>query len=294
MKYHLILRKFEMDSEKLKKKLADNGYNISVDKLSKRIIAIGDGGGLKKPDEVSVLLKEECFGEFSQENLRNAVIELGRKFDEVNLRVKAYPGIRIPESAIKKKLAKFFKAGEGGVNLLVELYNDKGLKYRILSYENKMAGDKSGYENLAVLVENPRLVEEIGDFLRLCLVFGLKMIVVHDNKDEFTRLLNKAKEATKGRLRGFDVSVFKDLSDVKGYVKIGFSKSAEKGEKDFAEFVKRNRDRKLLLVFGNDTFGLSQNAREKVDVMFHLTPDYQKPLKGNQALAYVLGIYSGA
>src|SRR3989344_1635077 len=128
MKYHLILRKFKMDPEKLKKKLADNGYDVSVDKLNKRIIAIVDGGGLKKPDEVSVLLKEECFGEFSQENLRNAVLGLGKKFGGVNLKVKTY-NTGIPESAIKKKLAKFFKAGEGGVNLLVELYNDKGLKY---------------------------------------------------------------------------------------------------------------------------------------------------------------------
>src|SRR3989344_5998540 len=110
------------------------------------------------------------------------------------------------------------------------------------------------------------------------------------NKKEFETLLNKAKKLTKGKLSEFNVEVIKDLKEL-DYVKIGFSKHSKKNEKDFVQFVKKNNKR-LLFVFGNDTYGLSQKTRDSLDVSFSLGPDKVKPMKANQALAYVLGIYS--
>ena len=47
-----------------------------------------------------------------------------------------------------------------------------------------------------------------------------------------------------------------------------------------------------MLVFGNDTYGLSQEVRDDLDHCFRLT-ELNKPLKANQALSYVLGIFTG-
>ena len=141
--------------------------------------------------------------------------------------------------------------------------------------------------NITILIENPRLVEEISDFLRLCLIFKLNLKVIHNNKKEFENLLNKAKKLTKGRLSEFNVEVVKDLKEL-NYFKIGFSKHAKRNEKDFIKFVKEKKN--LLFVFGNDTFGLSQKVRDDLDASFSLGKDKIKPMKGNQALAYVLGL----
>ena len=116
------------------------------------------------------------------------------------------------------------------------------------------------------------------------------MKVICNNKKEFENLLNKAKKITKGKLSEFNVEVVKDLNEVKGYIKIGFSKHSKKNEKEFVQFIKKKN--KLLFVFGNDTYGLSQGTRDSLDISFSLGPDKNKPMKANQALSYVLGIYT--
>jgi len=67
------------------------------------------------------------------------------------------------------------------------LFKEGKIKYRIFTYKEIKSKPKN---NLTVLIENPRLVEEISDFLRLCLIFNLEFKVIHDNKTEFETLLN--------------------------------------------------------------------------------------------------------
>src|SRR3989344_3355320 len=67
-----------------------------------------------------------------------------------------------------------------------------------------------------------------------------------------------------------------------------FSYKEMKNENEFIKFVKEKKN--LLFVFGNDTFGLSQKVRDDLDASFSLGKDKIKPMKGNQALAYVLGL----
>jgi len=298
MRYHLVLKRFEFDADALKKKVLGLGYKVLPDAVSGRMVAEGGGNGgeLLQLSEVEDVLREEKSGRFQQEVLRQELIVLGKRLGSISLKVRTYPGVKIPASILKKKLLKVMQqagvqVGDGGVPVLIELEQNRGVLYRVLSpIGKKQQGDKSRYRNLAVLLEHPRLVEEVADVLRICLIFGLELKVVHNNKNEFQKLLNKAKSLTKGKLADFHVDVYKDLDEIRDYKKIGFSKNADDGEERLREVFKTHE--KILLVFGNDTFGLSQEARDKVDMLIHLTPDYKKPLKANQALAYVLGMYS--
>ena len=71
---------------------------------------------------------------------------------------------------------------------------------------------------------------------------------------------------------------------------IGFSKHAQKKEIELKEHLKTKKP--LALVFGDDKFGLSQETRDRMDIMFRLTPELKKPLRASHALSYVLGIYT--
>lgn len=301
MKYQLVLRKFDLDLDKLKKKISLlGGNNVSIDQFSKRLFFESNFNKEKFQDlsEVDKILIEETNKTlFKQESLKNDFLKICKKYIDVNLKIKTYDGVRIPASSIKKKLTNALKSTNIKLNessestVLVELLKENGnLFYRILSFNEYKMDDKKMYQNITVLIENPRLVEEISDFLRLCLVFGLKFRVIHKNKKEFLAILNKAKQETKGKLSDFDVKVLNNVNEVKD-IKIGFTKYAQKSEKEFIEFLKKNKG-KMTFVFGNDTFGLTQETRDNVDYLFSLTPEKQKPLKANQALAYVLGIYS--
>src|SRR3989344_7880990 len=277
MKYSLILNKFEIDLNRLKKKLK----SFEIDKLTGRINT-DEKVELEEVDKILVLENENFF---SLEDLRKDISKI--KFNNFNLRVKSY--VKIPSGTIKKKLYPVVnkKLNENSENnILIELFKEGNIKYRIFSYKEMKNENEN---NITILIENPRLVEEISDFLRLCLIFKLNLKVIHNNKKEFENLLNKAKKLTKGRLSEFNVEVVKDLKEL-NYIKIGFSKHAKRNEKDFIKFVKGKKN--LLFIFGNDTFGLSQKVRDDLDASFSLGKDKIKPMKGNQALAYVLGIYA--
>ncbi len=279
MKYSLVLNKFEIDLNNLKRKLK----SFEVDKLTGRINT-DEKMDLEEVERV-LLLEAESF--FNLESLRRDIEKI--KLNDFNLRVKSY--VKIPSGSIKKKLYPIVnkKLNENSENkVLIELFKDGKIKYRIFSYNESK--NKSNYD-ITILIETPRLIEEISDFLRLCLIFNLKMKVIHNNKKEFENMLNRAKKITKGRLSDFNVEVVKDLNEIKGYAKVGFSKHSKKDEKDFVQFIKKNNKR-LLFVFGNDTYGLSQRTRDNLDASFSLGPDKVKPMKANQALAYVMGIYA--
>lgn len=300
MRYHLVLKRFDFDIETLKKKLVGLGYIVLRDVVSGGLIAEGKGDGseLLQLSEIDNVLREEKSGLFQQERLRQDVVALGKRLGSISLRIKMAHGVKIPASILKKKLLKPLhyagvKVEDAGVPLLIELYLNKGIYYRILEpLQEKRVEDKSRYRNLAVLLEHPRLVEEVADVLRICLIFGLKLYVIHNNAKDFERLLNAAKKITKGKLSDFPVEIVKNAHEAGDYGRIGFSKHALRDEKNLKEFFKNAAERKILLVLGNDTYGLSQKSRDELHTLFHLTPDYQKPLKANQALAYVLGLYA--
>jgi len=302
MKYQLILKKFDLDLNILNKKLKDLfNCEISIDKISKRIEVIGnlDINKFLQINEIDKILVEEKGNSlFTFKDLREDIISIGNKSNDINLKIKTYSRITIPANFINKKLANPLKNSHVHINknsenhILIELFKDKEKTfYRIFSSNSKMIDSKkNSYNTITVLIEDPRLIDEISDFLRLCLIFDLKLKVIHKNKKQFEDMLNKAKSITKGKLSDFKVEVVENLDQVKGFIKIGFTKHASKNENDLIKVLKGNNN--FLFIFGNDLYGLSQETRDKLDYSFSLTPDKVKPLKANQALAYVLGIYS--
>src|SRR3989344_2159269 len=292
MKCQLVLRKFDLNLGLLKSKINALKGVVESDFIKDRLnVEIDNYRKLKYFKEIErILIFEKDMTSFSQESLRESVLRIAGKFKDAKIKIKVY-NARIPENAIKKKIIKLIKFNEDSENnLLIEVFNDKGMYYRILSFKNEVKlGDKNKYRNLSVLLEHPRLVEDVSDVLRLCLIFGFELKVIHNNKSEFLKLLNKAKSITKGKLSEFNVDVYRDLNEIKNFKKIGFSKNGNENEEKLKSVFKS--DEKILLVFGNDTFGLSQDSRDRVDMLIHLTPDYKKPLKANQALAYILGVY---
>jgi tRNA G18 (ribose-2'-O)-methylase SpoU len=118
------------------------------------------------------------------------------------------------------------------------------------------------------------------------------LYIVTKNR-EFPKLLKKAKEITKG----IDYEKMKLIvTDTlpKNYTLVGFSKLARENESDLKHFFKEKatNNQQIAFVFGDDKFGLTQETRDKMDFMFHLTPETKKPLRACMAFSYVLGIYT--
>ena len=73
-----------------------------------------------------------------------------------------------------------------------------------------------------------------------------------------------------------------------GGIKVGFSINSKLNENNFKEFY--NKNKKLILIFGNEKFGLTQNLRDKLDYSFRLTKETKKPLRASHALSYIMGL----
>ncbi|MBS3146937.1 hypothetical protein J4471_04550 [Candidatus Woesearchaeota archaeon] len=303
MKYQFLLKRFNLDINVLKNKL--NPFSrgeFTSDNLTNRIQLSGwlNKEKVKNLDEIDIILEEEKQNTpLKFENLRNDLLKIALKHKKVCLRIKQLSSIKISSSVLKKKLENFLinsfiDLQEPKTTILIELFKENGkVFYRIFSYQsNNIIVEKKQFSNLSVLIENPQGKEEIANFLRLCLIFNLGLLVIHEDKEKFHTLLNNAKKETKGKLSNFNVQVYKSLSDVKGYIKIGFSKHAKLHERDLFQFIDKNKNKKILLVFGNEHFGLTQQTRDKLPFLFCLTEEKIKPLKADQALAYFLGIYN--
>ncbi len=163
------------------------------------------------------------------------------------------------------------------------------VSYFLREWRNIPTKANIDYSNFAVVIENPTLVDEVSDFLRLCRIFCVPLFVVTQNK-EFGKILAKAQEVTKGiDFETLKVTVAETFP--KDYVLVGFSKLSQRNEADLKKFLISTKQ-KIALVFGDDKFGLTQRARDKMQVMFRLTPDIKKPLRASHALSFVLGMYS--
>ncbi|MEK6835786.1 MAG: hypothetical protein AABX55_02070, partial [Nanoarchaeota archaeon] len=116
-------------------------------------------------------------------------------------------------------------------------------------------------------------------------IFNLPLNIL-TNKN-INNLINQAKKEAKGiPYEKFTLNVNKKLDGIK----VGFSINSKLDEHDFKEFYNKSKDKKLIFVFGNEKFGLTQNLREKLNYSFRLTHETNKPLRASHALAYILGL----
>lgn len=306
MDYLLFLNRFEFDKDKLKDKINDldssSSFKDDNDNLlvsskldAKKIIVFPEVNHIAVvftgwKDFGFKILKEDCLKLCKDKNIKDYFIE-----------AKFYDKVAISARSLYKHINPYLKYesiifGEDSKNIIyLELKKfDNRLRYR-LSYSNSNLWNKANplkmeLSNFNVVLEEPRLVEEVSDFLRLCWIFKLPLFVLTKDQEKAEKIINKAKKITKGiEYDKFTLRYIPYLS--KDFIKVGFSKHAMKNESDLLEFFKSNSDDRICLVFGNDTYGLSQDVRDDLDYCFRLTPNIKKPLKASQALSYVLGFY---
>ena len=154
---------------------------------------------------------------------------------------------------------------------------------------NKIKPLNINLNNINIILEEPRISEEVSDFMRICYIFKIKFSILTENNEKIEKIINNAKKITKG----IDYSEFKIAlinSIPEDSIKIAFSKHSKKNEIELIKFFKENKNKDMSFIFGNDTYGLSQKVRDKSNCDFRLTPETKKPLKANQSLSYIIGL----
>ncbi len=300
MKYIIFLNKFDLNIKKFQDKIIaidnsakfynDNGLiletNLSLNKLSDREeinkiielytewIELVSFTKLKE-DILKTFKKSKINGTYSVKTNFISPIPISassiyKKFNSVlknNIKYSESPDYTFYIEFIKKNNKKYYRIGI--------IKNTKIMTYQL--------------NNITIVLENPTTIEEISDFLSLSYIFKLPLILMTKNND----LVNKAKKLTKNvPYEKLNLKLTYDLP--KDCIKLGFSKHSKDNELKLKEIYLKNKNKKLLLIFGNEKYGLSQELRDKLDYSFHLTPEFKKPLKASQALSYVIGIFTSS
>ncbi len=302
MKYLLFLSRFELDLIKLKSKIEGLGKNVSFNNTRAGLEVEADSLNVDKVIELQEIEKVielktgwknldfKSLKESSLKSLKNKKYKIQTKF---------YDKIPISSKSIIKQINPFLKfegfkptENEYEEMLLVELKREGTKKLYRLGVSKKEYWEKAKVVkvnmNFVIVLENPSLKEEVGDFLRLCHIFKLPLWIVTNERD-FEKTLSKAKEETKGiDYQEFKMKVTATLPEGK---LVGFSKHATKNESDLKEFFKKEKET-IYLVFGDDKFGLTQGTRDRLNETFRLTPETKKPLRASHALSYILGFYT--
>jgi len=292
MKYLLILNKFELNKEVLKNKVKtilkdanfydDQGLILETNKDVKGILY------LEEINKIFPLYQD--WQKFNFQSFKD-------NFNNLNIKshmVKIHFINKIPisnKSLIKKvNSALNSKYSENPDKIIyIEFIKKQNIPYyRIFivpgEYNEKFKMEKKKL-NIEIVLENPEDKSEIKDFLRLCYIFNLPLnILTNKNIDN---LINKAKQEAKGiPYEKFSLNINKKLEGIK----IGFSINSKLNENNFKEFYGKNKDKKLIFIFGNEKFGLTQDLRDKLDYSFRLTQETNKPLRASHALSYILGL----
>ena len=307
MELLVFLATFGMDVETLKRKIQALGRGVVFEERGlvlevkaehidiKELIYLEE---VERIAEVKSAWKELKFSELE----RDAFNALKGKEKRYKIQVKFYEKIKISASSLYRHVNPFLRR-EGFVPdeekwdslLYLELRKNKGIVEYKCGVSERFLWEKGlpvkvNMENLNVVLENPSLKEEVADFLRVCWIFKLPLIIVTKEKD-FARLLEKAKEETKGIIYNeFKLKVVNSFKE-EGIL-VGFSKRAVKNEKELKTFLKKEEKKKIFFVFGDDKFGLTQEMRDRLNISLRLTPEAKKPLRASHALSYVLGFYT--
>lgn len=303
MQYVLFLNRFEKDINVLKKKLANLGisllsfnknYAVIEGKDIEKALSMQEVAGISK-----IIIDWKLFKTFDFDKLKKDALltiqDSSKK--EYKIKTKFYDKTSFSSKRIYKTINPLLKKKGFIINennpeviLHVEFKKEEGKTYYRLSYSYSESKNMVNvdYSRFAVVLENPTLVEEVSDFLRICWIFKIPLYIITKNKD-FNKLLEKAKKITKG-IEYDKMKLIISEKIPKEYSLVGFSKLAKENEKGLKHYLSSND--KIALVFGDDKFGLTQETRDKMDIMFRLTPEIKKPLRASHALSYVLGLYT--
>lgn len=302
MEYILLLNKFKQDN--LAKKLESLNIKILNKEEGNLIIKTENIDKLLELQEISKILKVTTdWKKFSFTTLKidslNSIKDLKQK--NYKIQTKFYDKIKISAKSIYKHINPYLKYESFIPNeenpeiiLYIEIKKENNqilyrLSHSLIEWYKIIKPIKMDYSKFIVVIENPSLVEEVSDFLRVCWIFKITLYII--TKDiHFDKILKNAKEITKG----IEYEKMKFVISNKipeDYILVGFSKLARQNEIELKNLLKKE-NKKIALVFGDDKFGLTQETRDKMQYNFRLTPEIKKPLKASQALSYILGIYT--
>ncbi len=301
--YILFLNRFEKDMNVLKKKLSSLGINVLsfTEKLLvvegkniEKSLALSEISGVAKivSDWKSLdfeKLKKDALSAMQDSNKK--AYKIKTKFHDKT----SFSSRRVYKTVNPslKKENYTFNEDNPEVILYIEFKKENKKVFSRVSYSfpewlSSPAFINVDYSNFVIVLENPAVAEEISDFLRICWIFKIPLYIIPKNTD-FDKLLNKAKKITKGiDYTKMKLTISKKIPE--GYLLAGFSKLAKENEMGLEQLLSTSK--KIALVFGDDKFGLTQEARDKMNRMFRLTPEIKKPLRASHALSYVLGIYT--
>jgi tRNA(Leu) C34 or U34 (ribose-2'-O)-methylase TrmL len=287
MKYLLILNKFELSIENLKEKIInklndakfynDNGLILETSNNINDILYFEEIEKILTLHKNWQKLDFKTFkNNFNDLNINSYLVKV-RFLSKIPISAKSI--IKKTNSALKSKYSE-----NPEKIIYIEFIKKEKPYYRIfitpIKYYEKFKMEKNNY-NIEVVLENPEDKEEVKDFLRLCYIFNLPLNILTNN----INLINKAKQEAKGiPYEKFNLSINKKIEGIK----IGFSIKSKLNEKDLKKFY--NKNNKIILIFGNEKFGLSQNLRDKLNYSFRLTNEAKKPLRASQALSYIMGL----
>ncbi len=305
MKHILILNKFDIDLDKFKEKIREKlgATKIIYDNDRLMVECESDAASLSGLHEIQkIYTVNKDWTKLDFKKMKKEALDAVMNNKYYLIETKFFDKIPISAKSIYSHINPYLKhegiipdKNNPEIILHIELKKENNkIYYRICTKAGMIKNSlmQLDFSNFYAVLEEPRLAEEISDFLRLCFIFNMRLLILTDKEDNIVKLLKKAKEITKGiDYNKFNLKLIPHLS--KDFIKVGFSKHCNKNEADLIKFLKENKDSKICLIFGNDTYGLSQNVRDDLDYCFRLTPELKKPLKANQALSYVLGLYAG-
>ena len=113
MKYQFLLKRFDLDINKLKAKInAFSKGTFTLDTLANRMQFTGELDIQKSSmlDEIALILLEEKTSSILKfDTLRKDVLTIAKKYKNVDLRVKIHSAIKISTSSLKKKLSNYLR-----------------------------------------------------------------------------------------------------------------------------------------------------------------------------------------
>jgi len=303
MKLILFLNRFDKDKETIKNKLSKLNSKIITQEKENLILESNEINQLLNLQETSKIFKIITdwktlkFNSLKKDAL-NSIKE--SKIKSYKIQTKFHDKIKISAKSVYKHINPYLKHESFQVNeenpeviLYLEFKKENNnilyrISYSLSKWYSPLNPLNVNYSNFIVIIENPVLVAEVSDFLRLCWIFKIPLYILTKDR-EFERILNKAKVITKGiDYTKMKLFIIKELP--KEFILVGFSKLARENESDLSRFLSKEK-RKIALIFGDDKFGLTQETRDKMNLMFRLTPDTKKPLRASHALSYILGFY---
>ena len=142
-----------------------------------------------------------------------------------------------------------------------------------------------------LLIESPKTIGEISDFVRLSKTFKMKVFISTLNDPDCARAISEFKSLNS--FEKADVEIIQFSDDLKkDYVLVGFSLWGKDKVSSLYSLNSGTKNKKLLFLFGNEKRGLKKSTMDICDKVIKIGDASSEPLRATQAAAFALGYLS--